>query len=247
MTRDDFIEKVNAIGSSLTLATSYFSAYESMAQAAENRLDELNLAPGFFGLAAKALLGGFFMETAKLFESSKRGYSIEKFLNVCEQNLYKISQHKVEESEIHEATTETGATIIVGVSLQQLLGIEVDISKEIVEWKNEFSSLSEDIKKLMGIRDKYYGHIDKGYMNNLSVVFSDFPFSTLYELKPLLQYADKVLNGVRGYLTGVHFDHNLSNSADLKNLLGALHASKHDIYGNKIEEEALHKLRFPKK
>ena len=230
MTKDDFIEKINAIGLSLTLATSYFSAYESMSHAAENRLDELNYAPGFFGLAAKALLGGFFMETAKLFESPKRGYSIEKFLNVCEQHLPKVD---VDMTSIYHGYEKDFC--------------ETYIKGQIIEWKRNFCNLSEDINKLMGIRDNYYGHIDKNYMNDLSEAFRKFPFSTFYDLKPLLEFAVQVLNGVRSYLTGVHYDHKLSDSADLKNLLGALHASKYDVWGNKIDEDALRKLRRPSK
>ena len=244
-TKEEFIEKVNGVQVSLTLAVSYFKAYESLSWASENRLDELNLAPGFFGLTAKALLHGFFMETAKLFESPKRGYSIEKFLNVCEQQLFKIPQNKAKEAEIFETTNEDGATITIGVSVAQALGIEIDISQIVKDWKCELGSLSVKIENLMGIRDKYYGHIDKGYMNNLNAVFKEFPFSSLYELKELLDFANQVLNGARGYLIGVDLDPNLSNSADLKNLLNALHATKHDIYGNKIDEEVIRKLRYP--
>ena len=90
MTKADFIEKIEAIGLSLILATSYFDAYESMSQASENRIEELNLAPNFFALTAKALLHGFFMETAKLYEPPRRGYSIEALLNECEEHLYNL-------------------------------------------------------------------------------------------------------------------------------------------------------------
>jgi len=244
-TKKDFIEEVDGLNVSLTFAFSYFNAYESIVRAVENRADEVNLAPSFFSLSAKAFLHGIFMETAKLFEGKNRGYSIEKFLNVCEQSLSTVLANEPQELNIVETTNDDGVTIMFGCSVDKFLRIDCNISDVTKKWKCKLNGLSEKIKNVMGVRDKYYGHIDKTYMNDLRKVLNDFPLSSLCEIKELLDFANEVLNGVRSYLTGIDRDPTISNSGDLKTLLDKVYYSNRDIYGNEIDKDALDKLRYP--
>ena len=123
------------------------------------------------------------------------------------------------------------------------------IRKTLASLKSELDGFSCVIDNLKGVRDKYFAHLDKNYMNNLQSVLAEFPISSLYDLKALLDFASKFLNKVHLYLTGDNFTfshertHHLLESYYLKSFLIGLHEDKHDIWGNDINEE-IRKIRF---
>ena len=245
MDKEQFLEKINAIGKSIWSASHFYDAYKDLLDARnnENLLKQINRAPAFFRIATDALFLGIFSETAKIFDSRGGAYSIEKFLNVCSQHLYKLPRHIVP-PEIHEPSDGEGATLAFGDPFE-ILGIEPPcIKKTIASLQKELGEFTCVIDNLKKIRDKYYAHLDKEYMNDFQKVIEDFPISSLQELKKLLDFASKVLNEVRTYLTSSSFAYSL-NRTDLPSFLLGLHHENLDVWGNDISE-SINNLKFCK-
>ena len=268
MTRDEIIKCTEVIGKSITFATSYLCALESIVEARRDKWQEMSYAPGFFWLASNALISSIIMETSKLYDCDGESYSIYKYLSDCKKHLPLHPRHKSEsvteemdsgamisfgisvgefidienriigkinelESELAELPKKAHDTNVVsrkkelGNELKKLrhrLCVESDISKRLKVWDKEIRSQNFQlaISKMRTVRNKYYAHLSREYMDNVDNLFKDSPISLL-ELKELVAGAAKINNGVREYLTGADLDYKLTGSGDLDNLLSAMY------------------------
>lgn len=120
---------------------SKFKLYKYIIERANDNLNELNIAPGFFNLVLDSLISNVIITIAKIYEPSNRsGGSISKLINKIEQSIKSIEDER----------------------------INIELIKK---HRNEIEKSKDVIKNLFVWRDKQYAHYDKKYFlgeNNLS-------------------------------------------------------------------------------
>ncbi len=134
-----------------TKLTSYIMLYRHLNERKVDRLDEMNMAPAFFGITFEVLLTGIILWTEKLFdEKSERG--LINFLRFIENNHELLDIKK----------------------LQERRGYPDDHWVLRARRKDPitFSKISADLERIKNLkayksvklkRDKYYAHFDKEY------------------------------------------------------------------------------------
>ncbi|KKS12948.1 MAG: hypothetical protein UU67_C0036G0004 [Candidatus Daviesbacteria bacterium GW2011_GWB1_41_5] len=174
-------------------ALSAFYAYESMKEVlapnivgqseAEENAKTIGRYNNFFMPAQESLRVYFFLELAKMFDSSKQALHINKVLNFTASNLKKLTVNAFREynQDQPRAFLETLFTEYKGMDHKEL----VDIKKMLNEHKNM-------LKKLDIYRNKWLAHDDKKK--------PELPSITGEEIKALFDVLAKMLNSITGRL-----------------------------------------------
>ena len=188
---------------------SYISIYKSLAEARENRLEEINFAPAFFGIVTQSLYTSIILWIYKLFDkNSERG--IYNFLLFVEDNLSLFSKkHYKQHKSISDNDwrfTEIGWT--------ELNLIELNEFKKIFD-KNEI------LKNVKRQRDKFYAHFDSKYFYSLDKLYIDAPikWNDFYEIKKNL---DNIINRISVAYDGSGYSFDTVNINDVKGILDTI-------------------------
>jgi hypothetical protein len=174
-------------------ALSAFYAYEAMKEAlapnivgrskAEENAKTVGRYNNFFVPAQEALRVYFFLELAKMFDSSKQALHVNKVLNFTASNLKNLTVNAFKEYNQSQprAFLETLVTEYKGMDHKKL----VDIKKMLNEYKNT-------LEKLDTYRNKWLAHDDKKKL--------ELPSITGEEIKALFDVLAKMLNAITGRL-----------------------------------------------
>ena len=215
LTKEELIEKLKGLKNTIRMVNDFQKAYDSIRQAIseEGFEEEINLAPGFFSVTRNALIRGMVIETSKLFDNDRRAYSLLNFLNSCAQSLPAM-QFKAEGFLMTDHRTGKESQSITRTEAQ----IKEKFREDIALWHKEKKALNSAIENLRKQRNKFYAHIDEGYMTDVDALVRESPIS-LSEIKKLIEYASKVYTGIEVYLTKNHTMLCAINSGDLSRLL----------------------------
>lgn len=174
-------------------ALSAFYAYEALREVigtnivgqseAEENAKTIGRYNNFFGPSQEALRVYFFLELAKMFDSSKQALHINKVLNFTASNLKKLTVDAFREYNRNQprAFLETLVNEYKGMDHKEL----VDIKKMLNEHKNT-------LEKLDTYRNKWLAHDDKKKPESPSI--------TGEELRALFDVLAKMLNSITGRL-----------------------------------------------
>jgi len=183
------IKSNEAISYSITVVTNAFDVLNPIREDVENQ-NGLMGAQAFFSLAVEAFRYMFYAELSKLFDSHKDAYTIKKHLNVCERHLSQIPPD---------------------LCCNNVLA-------QIKPWKQKLQDLQPTIDSLIRLRNEFFAHHDPKCANNLSAVATECPLKKL-DLLALLDFAKRVVNGVRLHLESADLDYRLHADTALRDLL----------------------------
>jgi len=174
-------------------AISAFYAYEGFLEIiainivgqseAEENAKTISRYNNFFGIAQEALRIYFFLELAKMFDSSKQSLHIDKILNFTESNLKSLTVDAFKEYNQNQprAFLETLAQEYKGMDYNELITIKDMLNKH-----------KDTLEKLDTYRNKWLAHDDikKPEMSPISGE----------EIKALFDVLEKILNAITGRL-----------------------------------------------
>lgn len=187
------MDYANAMHSRYFHALSAFYAYEAMKEVlapnivgqsdAEENAKTIGRYNNFFMPAQEALRIYFFLELAKMFDSSQQALHINKILNFTATNLKKLTVDAFKEYNQNQprAFLETLVNEYRGMDHKEL----VTIRKMLEEHKNT-------LEKLDTYRNKWLAHDDKKKL--------ELPSITGEEIKVLFDVLVKMLNSITGQL-----------------------------------------------
>lgn len=214
MNKDDLKKLIVSYLYRIVYANDKFCLYKYLCERKQDRLDEMNIAPGFFSTVFDALRQSFIIEVFKLYDI-KSDTGLVKLLNIC-RNCYKTFPCKTY-NEFHQIDIKTGETIY---TLRD--EVEINIIQDITQLKNKLSEKEGIINNLRGQRDKYYAHLDKKYFNDDLSISDDYPFS-FNDVELLLDFAGEVCNTLLVDLCGEKVSPQSTNYNDIKYILDRLH------------------------
>ena len=176
-------------------AIAAFYAYEGLQEVigidivgqleAEENAKTINEYNNFFGPAQEALRVYFFLELAKMFDSSNQALHINKILNFTESNIKTLTVDAFKECNQGQSRG------FLEVLVKEYKGMDHNQLKDIREMLNTHKATLE---KLNTYRDKWLAHddIDK----------PELPSITGEEIKSLFDVLAKILNAITGRLNG---------------------------------------------
>lgn len=174
-------------------ALTAFYAYEALRESiatnivgqseAEENAKTIGKYNNFFGPAQEAMRVYFFLELAKMFDSSKQALHINKVLNFTVSNLKNLTVDDFKEYNQHQprAFLETLVKEYKGIDHNELVAI-----------KDMLSEHGTMLKKLDTYRDKWLAHDDKKK--------PELPPITGEEIRALFDVLAKMLNAITGWL-----------------------------------------------
>ena len=150
---------------------------------AEENSKTINRYNNFFGMAQESLRIYFFLELAKMFDSSKQALHIGKILNFTESNLKSLTVDAFKEYNQNQprAFLETLA--------QEYKGMD---HNELIKIKNTLNKHKDTIEKLDTYRNKWLAHDD--------IKKPELPPISGEEIKALFDVLAKMLNAITGRL-----------------------------------------------
>jgi hypothetical protein len=150
---------------------------------AEENAKTINRYNNFFGMAQESLRIYFFLELAKMFDSSKQALHIGKILNFTESNLKSLTVDAFKEYNQNQprAFLETLA--------QEYKGMD---HNELIKIKNTLNKHKDTIEKLDTYRNKWLAHDD--------IKKPELPPISGEEIKALFDVLAKMLNAITGRL-----------------------------------------------
>ena len=148
---------------------------------AEENSKTINRYNNFFGMAQESLRIYFFLELAKMFDSSKQALHIGKILNFTESNLKSLTVDAFKEYNQNQprAFLETLA--------QEYKGMD---HNELIKIKNTLNKHKDTIEKLDTYRNKWLAHDD--------IKKPELPPISGEEIKALFDVLAKMLNAITG-------------------------------------------------
>ena len=174
-------------------ALTAFYAYEALRESiatnivgqseAEENAKTIGKYNNFFGPAQEAMRVYFFLELAKMFDSSKQALHINKILNFTASNLKKLTVDAFKEYNRSQprAFLETLVNEYKGMDHKELVAIKKILNKH-----------KTTLNKLETYRDKWLAHDDKKKPK--------LPSITGEEIKDLFEVLAKMLNIITGRL-----------------------------------------------
>ena len=174
-------------------------------------IDELNVAPAFFGLTIKALLENSVLRLAKLYDSSNGSATISAFLDFIEQNVNAVFENDN----------------------------FIRIKKDIIKDRENLKSQSERLLKLRVIRDRVLAHNDKKFVHSLKDVFIEQNF-IIRDIRELISLGADIVNNYSVYFSGKYVNIYAGNKLDVENVLEILQKHLVDNPSLKIESVGEH-------
>lgn len=99
--------------------------------------------------------------------------------------------------------------------------VKINIIKDIKEIRKKLDLIDPVVNSLKGRRDNYYAHTDKAYIDDLSLLASNYPLS-FKQVADLIQTANDILNTLLRDLCGEAVAQNSTNYDDVKNIFEIL-------------------------
>lgn len=209
------IYRKNLVKEIITLF-SYISIYKSLAEARENRLEEINFAPAFFGSVTQSLYTSIILWISKLFDkNSERG--IYNFLLFVEGNLSLFSKKHYKQyksiSDDDWRFTKIGWTELTLTELNKFKQI-INKNKILINVKHQ--------------RDKFYAHFDDKYFFSLDKLYIDAPikWNDFYAIKKIL---DNIINRISVAYDGTAYSFDVVNINDVKGILDTIKKYINDL------------------
>ena len=192
----------------------FIRVYRLLHERRVDRLDELNIAPGFFMTVANALFSAIVLWIDKLFSGdSQRG--LHNFLNFVEHHRPMFS---VEALKRRRGLPDE----------HWLLESAQDIQYETVEADRSAITNFEPLKSFRLRRDKFHAHFDKHYFFNRSRIAEEAPL-TWSDLDKAMELFKDILNRYSAAYDGGLFHIEPLNIDDLNYLLDRLHDAKSQV------------------
>jgi len=138
---------------------------------------------GLFTTAEEALRVYFFLELAKMFDSSKQALHINKILNFTAGNLKKLTVNAFKEYNQNQPRA------FLKILVNEYKGMDY---KELIVMKEMLNKHKATLNKLETYRDKWLAHDDKRKPK--------LPSITGEEIKALFEILAKMLNNITGRL-----------------------------------------------
>lgn len=224
-------------------AFSAFHVFETLEEAlainvvgeekAEQNLKVINMFSGFFQISKEALRVYFFLELAKLFDSSKQSLQINKIIDTTNSNISKLTVNDFVDYNKDRKLLKELTEVYKGISHENLREIKDILDKE-----------QPIIDKLIVYRKKWLAHDD--------VNKPEVPIITRVELKSLFDSFGKVIN-----IYGSNMNHESTiwyptkdkSKYDTQHVLNHLYRfEKYRIQENEDEADALIKeMNSPKR
>lgn len=186
---------IDELRSAYCATLSAFYTYKALREATDPDVNEASRATengaimstftSFFTPTKEALRVYFFIELAKLFDSSNQSLHIEKVINFTESNIKHMTVDAFEEYNSKQPRA----------FLDELVKAYRGISHaDLVEIRNLLSAHSASLEKLRTYRDKWLAHND--------IKKPDLPTINEDELRSLFAILEKILNVLTSNLNG---------------------------------------------
>ena len=174
-------------------AISAFYAFEALKEVrapnivgpayAEKNANIMSRYNGVFMLTEEALRVYFFLELAKMFDSSREALHVNKIVNFTSSNLKKLTVEAFKDYNEHQSRA----------FIQNLVNEYQGMShKELIEIRKELNNHKTTLNKLNVYRDKWLAHDD--------IKKPKLPSITGKEVKALFEVLAKILNSITGRL-----------------------------------------------
>ena len=196
-----------------TTLTSYVQLYKHINDRKQDRLDELNIAPCFFGTVIDSLFTAIILWVNNLIDpKAERGFY--NFLSFIENNRD-----------------------ILAISRLQKRNNYPDGHWMLNREPITYESIESDRKKLKNIkalpsfkirRDKFHAHFDKDYAFQRKQISSDAPIK-FSDLDDVVKVLKDILNTYSAAYDGKVYKISLMNINDIDNVLEILHKHNQDI------------------
>ena len=212
---EKFIEYRKYLVSEAIYMASYISLYKCLQERRNDRLDQMNIAPGFFQTVLRALFSVIIIWVDKFFdEKSERG--IFDLLNFVEKNvsIFSISNLKERENYPNDHWMLNRKPITI-------------------ELINEDRQRIRELKSLKSFkirRNKYHAHFDKEYFFDRGKIDQDAPlnwndFEEVIEItKDILSRYSSSFDGTVNAIVPI-------NSTDINRILNILYDRDNQEYG----------------
>lgn len=157
---------------------------------AKQNAHTLNRYSNYIQISNEALRVYFFLELAKLYDTSKESLHIEKIINYTESNLKSLT--------IDEFIQHNQSRVLLEELIENYRGIS---SSDISKVRKMILTSSDSIEKLIIYRNKWVAHDDikKPALPNLGTV----------EINQLFDTLKQILNTISGNLNHEHWGYNL--------------------------------------
>lgn len=164
------------------------------------------VSPYFWHLLLKNLQHCFLLEAAKLFDESGESLSIQKTINICEQNqkLFPTEHKRI----VYYHSTEKVIENTVSVNIKNV----------IKEAKEKYASVSETREKLFILRDKDLAHFDKKHSLDVSKLYGETALNR-DKFDEMLCVAEEILNTFLSALTDTKISTRHCDVEDYERLL----------------------------
>ena len=186
----------------------YIDLYKHLCDKKQDRLEELNIAPGFFDTVFSALLSGIINWTNNLFsEKSERGYF--NFLAFVENELDLFS---IEELQKRSSLSDN----------HRMLNRERITYQTVKSHREKIQSILSLINSVKTRRDKFHAHFDKKYFFDRDQISKDAPIAwgDIEELKKIM---DDIINTYSSAYDDNIYKLEFFDSYDIDYLLDILH------------------------
>jgi hypothetical protein len=186
--------------------TSYITLYRTLHERKNDRIEEMNMAPAFFGIAIDAIYVSIILWTSNLFSPrSERGFL--NFLTMIENNIGIFSKKSVmKRKNIAKDDLLFRRGQWKALSVKEISGFKDEISENLI------------LRKFEHRRDKFYAHFDKKYFFNRKRLSEDAPL-TWNELDEIKSLASRIFNKCSTAFDGTHQEFEVININDVNGLL----------------------------
>ncbi len=187
--------------------TSYIEIYRHLHEKTSDRLDEINLAPAFFGTVLDSLFTGIVLWTHNLFdEKSDKGFV--NFLNFIKRHINILEIQKLKErknySDDHWVLEDRNP-----ITLKTIKSHIDKINKLFV------------FKSIKIRRDKFHAHFDAGYFHDRAKISTDAPL-IWNNLDDIIDLMDDIINTYSTAFDGEIYTLGIMNIFDIDIVLDIL-------------------------
>ncbi|MGE5329884.1 MAG: hypothetical protein ACM3KR_10305 [Deltaproteobacteria bacterium] len=204
--RKQFEEYLERLINEVMFIDSTLELYIHLMNKRIDRINELNMAPAFFGLTINCFLASTVISLAKLYENyngkNRSDRNICKFLNFIEQN-----------SDIFTQDEETLQKFRCNYRVDSLL---IKKHRKLIE------DSKSKLDNLFYWRDKCYAHNDKKYFLDSTALGNDAGL-TIKSFRELIKLAQDILNDYSIAYSGTYKSIRATNLFDIDHVLDALH------------------------
>jgi hypothetical protein len=190
--------------------------YRIINERKEDRLQEMNIAPAFFVMVERCVLGTVVTSTNKLF-GKKEECGFFDLLSMIEKNIDHFS--------IDKLITRSGSKNGNEFWIEPLNSLSI---KDIDDSKKQISKLDSILKNIKRRRDKYEAHLDEEYFIKPDKLADDAPilWGDFDEIKKTV---DDIFNFYSVSFDGKNFSIGVTNITDVNHLLSILHEDKERV------------------